>query len=96
LDPFYQSFKTAYIYSSGRAYTEEEDNLFPVTTEVKVFFGNLIFAVSLFLNNFVLLADPTLSGQSSTKRFFHKQRIAKANLSFLPGRSNEENLAGSN
>jgi len=43
-------------------------------------FGKLFFAVALFLNNSLTLADPTISGIMSNVRYVHKTRLARANL----------------
>jgi hypothetical protein len=57
---------TAKGFKRGRPY-QEEAQLYPLTTEAKVFFGKLFFAVAPFQNNSLLLADPTLSGNIYTK-----------------------------
>ena len=51
-------------------------------SRLKIVFGNLFFAVAPFLNNSLLLADPTLSGRILMSDFDSLHTLASGHLFF--------------
>ena len=65
------------------------DKIIHENFQLRIIFGKLYFAVTSFLNNSLILADPTLSGIVLTCRFVQEADLARSHLNHASILSNK-------